>query len=235
MPGPEAARDAGLVEQCLDLYGNHYGRWGKGAGTPGARVRISEAAFRKRIDHDNVWLACAFKDDLLSASASPSEATWRGKDAWRGSVCWWSTRPTAVPGSQRGCSTASGSSATVTRGAWRRRTRSRCERWKRLLGALVGPDTSGNGTPKFCVMCASRSNTYLTISSGTPTAAPRRVSTPSSSSIMGSCQGCETLLLAVIDPGLWEKLTTVRSGSPAPSATNLRRRLTTNASDLALL
>ena len=65
MPGPEAASDPHLVAECLDLYANHYGRWGKGAEKPGERVRISKEVFLERISDDNVWLACAFKDGHL--------------------------------------------------------------------------------------------------------------------------------------------------------------------------
>jgi SAM-dependent methyltransferase len=84
MPGPEAAEDAELVAQCLGLYAEHYGRWGEGAPQPGAPVRISEASFRERIGHDNVWLACAFKDELLIGFcvAVRSELAGKGRVAW---------------------------------------------------------------------------------------------------------------------------------------------------------
>jgi 2-polyprenyl-3-methyl-5-hydroxy-6-metoxy-1,4-benzoquinol methylase len=84
MPGPEAACDPGLVAECLDLYANHYGRWGEGAKNPGERVRISEEDFLERISDDNVWLACASKDGQLIGycAAVRSELAGKGRVAW---------------------------------------------------------------------------------------------------------------------------------------------------------
>jgi 2-polyprenyl-3-methyl-5-hydroxy-6-metoxy-1,4-benzoquinol methylase/GNAT superfamily N-acetyltransferase len=84
MTGPEAARDPGLVAECLDLYAKHYGRWGEAAEKPGERVRISEEAFLERISDDDVWLACAFKDGQLIGYcvAVRSELAGKGRVAW---------------------------------------------------------------------------------------------------------------------------------------------------------
>lgn len=84
MPGPEAARDPGLIAECLDLYANHYGFWGTGAKNPGERVRISEEAFLERISDDNVSLACAFKEGQLIGYcvAVRSELAGKGRVAW---------------------------------------------------------------------------------------------------------------------------------------------------------
>src|SRR5213592_4315354 len=65
MAGLEAADNRALVAECVDLYGDHYGRWGDGSDKPGERVRISEKAFLERISDDNVWVACAFKGSQL--------------------------------------------------------------------------------------------------------------------------------------------------------------------------
>jgi SAM-dependent methyltransferase/GNAT superfamily N-acetyltransferase len=84
MPGSEAASDPALVAECLDLYANHYGRWGERAERPGERVRISEAAFLERISNDNVSLACAFKDGHLIGYcvAARSDLPEKGRLAW---------------------------------------------------------------------------------------------------------------------------------------------------------
>jgi 2-polyprenyl-3-methyl-5-hydroxy-6-metoxy-1,4-benzoquinol methylase/GNAT superfamily N-acetyltransferase len=84
MSGPAAARDPGLVAECLDLYANHYGRWGKRANNPGEQVRISERDFLERISDDNVRLACAFRDGRLIGYcvAARTDLADRGRVAW---------------------------------------------------------------------------------------------------------------------------------------------------------
>jgi 2-polyprenyl-3-methyl-5-hydroxy-6-metoxy-1,4-benzoquinol methylase/GNAT superfamily N-acetyltransferase len=84
MPGPEAAADAQLVEDCLELYGQHYGRWGVGAPEPGGRVRIPRRRFLGLLEDSDAWLACAFDGDRLVGYcvAVRSELPERGRVAW---------------------------------------------------------------------------------------------------------------------------------------------------------
>jgi SAM-dependent methyltransferase/GNAT superfamily N-acetyltransferase len=84
MAGLEAADDRGLVAECVDLYGDHYGRWGEGSDRSGERVRISQKAFLERISDDSVWVACAFKGSQLIGYcvAVRSELPGKGRIAW---------------------------------------------------------------------------------------------------------------------------------------------------------
>ncbi len=65
LAGPEAAADHALVAECVELYSNHYGRWGEAAENPGEPVRISTDHFLALLDDDNAWLACASKGEML--------------------------------------------------------------------------------------------------------------------------------------------------------------------------
>lgn len=84
LAGPEAAGDQALVDECVNLYGDHYGRWGEGSDKPGERVRISEKDFLERIADDNVWVACAFKGSQLIGYCVTvrSELPDKGRVAW---------------------------------------------------------------------------------------------------------------------------------------------------------
>lgn len=65
LPGREAAGDPALVDACVELYSNHYGRWGAPSPKSGQPVRLTREQLLERLDDDAVWLACAFHDERL--------------------------------------------------------------------------------------------------------------------------------------------------------------------------
>jgi 2-polyprenyl-3-methyl-5-hydroxy-6-metoxy-1,4-benzoquinol methylase/GNAT superfamily N-acetyltransferase len=65
IPGPEAAREDDLITACVELYSEHYGKWGPKGVNPGGSVRMEPDRFVRLIDDEATWLACAYADGSL--------------------------------------------------------------------------------------------------------------------------------------------------------------------------
>jgi 2-polyprenyl-3-methyl-5-hydroxy-6-metoxy-1,4-benzoquinol methylase len=80
----EAAADDRLVDDCIELYAEHYGTWGPNGPNPGEPVRIERERFLSLLRDDAAWLACAFADDALIGycAAVWAEIPDKGRLAW---------------------------------------------------------------------------------------------------------------------------------------------------------
>ena len=67
LPGAVAAADDALISQCASLFSSDYARWGRTAGRPGERVRISPSHIRRLLDSKDAHFVCALDDSGVLA------------------------------------------------------------------------------------------------------------------------------------------------------------------------
>lgn len=65
LPGRFAAANAHFLDECSDLYSNHYGIWGQNGVRPGQAVRLSADKIREWLENDNVTIYYASHDERI--------------------------------------------------------------------------------------------------------------------------------------------------------------------------
>jgi 2-polyprenyl-3-methyl-5-hydroxy-6-metoxy-1,4-benzoquinol methylase len=84
MPGSEALSHDDALDECVELYSEHYGTWGERGVNPGEPVRTTRERLAELLDGDAAWLARAFADGALIGYcvAVKTEMPGRGPVAW---------------------------------------------------------------------------------------------------------------------------------------------------------